>query len=153
MDFDYEAPNVPDSAVSDIAAEMANAGKPLPLTLEQIEQRKLDAQLHALACLQRDEERRYERERQRVEAEEEAKRQAAIVARQQSDRALRDMRDRNALQSKERYMRDLGTRIGQQELRHAVYTHRSVLDTEMRRREPIISALETLANPPPELEP
>lgn len=79
-----------------------------------------------------------------------------IVARQESDRRLREMRERYAHEAWEREQRDLRIRVGQQEARHAAYTQkqqwRATLDAEMKRREPIIQALETLVNPPQESE-
>jgi hypothetical protein len=153
MDFDYESPSVPATAVSDIAAEIANAGKPLPLTLEQIQQRKLDAQLHALACLQRDEERRFERERKRVEAEEEAQRQAAIAQAEAARKAQRERRERIDREYRERELRDLRLKVTQQDWWQKNVDGAARNTVRRQQMSTTMGELEQMINPPSASEP
>jgi hypothetical protein len=157
--LDYDAPSVPETTVADVVADICSQGKLPPLTPEQIEQRKLDAQLHALACLQRDEERRVEWERKKAAQQAEEQRQATIARNEASAKARRERREEIDRETRQREMRDLQLRVAKQDWFNGAATNairqqqfQRVLDAEIERRKPIIAALEILANPPPEPE-
>jgi hypothetical protein len=159
MDFDYQGPPVPETTVADVVADICSHGKLPPLTPEQIEQRKLDAQLHAVAWLERDEERRFEHERKRAAQQAEAQRQATIAQAEASRKSREERYERIERETRQREVRDLRLKAAKQDWFAGAATNairqqqwQRTLDAEIERRKPIIAALETLANPPPDPE-
>jgi type IV secretory pathway VirB10-like protein len=162
MEFDYDAPSVPDSAVADVVGAIRNQGKLPPLTPEQIEQRKLDAQLHALACIERDEQFRLEWERKKAAEAEATRHQAAIAQAEAARKAQRERTERIEQETRRRQLNDLELRAAKQDWFQGAATNairqqqqQRIWDAEIERRKPILAALEYLAGgaPEPESEP
>ncbi|MFY9952487.1 hypothetical protein [Bradyrhizobium sp.] len=69
--------------MADVVSEIINHGKPPPLTDEEREQRRIDAEIHLWECHRRDEERQAAYQREQAIKAEAARREAAIAAEQE----------------------------------------------------------------------
>src|SRR5215813_2694119 len=94
--FDYDAPSVPDTAVADVACAIKNQGKLPPLTNEDIERRKIDAEIYQLECQLRGEERRAESERKLAQAAAVAEQERRIALEQDQRKARRERQEQIA---------------------------------------------------------
>jgi hypothetical protein len=113
--FDYEQPDVPNSAIADVVADITNHGKPPPLSEEEIEQRRLDLEAHERLCRAREEEWHAEYRRKEAAKLEAAQRQA-IAAAQQVQRERRLQQDREDRERKrESQIAMLRAQVKQQE--------------------------------------
>jgi hypothetical protein len=91
--FDYEQPDVPNSAIADVVADIRSQGKPPQLTAEEIEQRRLDHEAHERLCREREAEWHAEYQR-RAAVKQQMARRGAMVAAQQAQREGRLQQDR-----------------------------------------------------------
>jgi hypothetical protein len=147
--FDYKAPDVPETTVSDIASEIKNQGKLPPLTPEQIEQRKIDAEIYQWVCHRRDEERRAEHERKLAKATAAAERERRDALERERTKARLERHDQIAKETRERELRSLQRRVAQQEWWQRSVDNAAARQQQVQRRQALIADLDRMINPPP----
>jgi hypothetical protein len=149
VSFDYEAPDVPASAVADVVAEISSHGIAPPPTEEQLEQRWLDNQIYLAQCRERDERRSFEyqqeqaakAERDAAIAAEAAREKAKIEARERSDRIARETRDRE--------VRNLQLQVARHQSWQRDVDRAVTNRVHQQRTQALLADLERAINPPP----
>ena len=155
-DFDYEGPNVPETVVADVVSEISNQGKLPPLTHEQVERRKIDAEIYLLECRRREEERRAEAQRRLAEAQALAEEDRRIARQQESSKAQRERREQIAKETQAAELRSLRLAMAKQDwFKSQVETAaRSVARQQaLQHRQTLIDDLDRMISPPAPPEP
>jgi hypothetical protein len=158
--FDYDAPNVPDTAVADVVASIVNSGKPPPLSDEERETRRLQNEMYRWECDQRREQRRIEQriKQEALEAEQEAiaREQAQIEQAEANRKARLERQQRDLEHKRDQRLGSLEIRAKQGEIfqNHVETSARNAVF--VRNQAALLADVENFLTPPappPEPEP
>jgi hypothetical protein len=149
MAFDYEAPDVPATAVADVVADISSAGKPPPLSDKEREQRRIENELYRWQCQQRAEERAFEYQQRQQEAESLARHEAAIEQAEANRKARLERQEQISRQVRDREIANLRIQTAQQRgwMNNVETAARNAV--AVRQRQALIADIESHFNPPP----
>jgi hypothetical protein len=149
IEFDYNAPDVPATAIADVVAAIKSHGKLLPLSAEEQERRRLDREWHNLQCRWREEERAVERERREAEQAEAASAELAAEIAESNRKARLQRQEQIDRETQRRELADLRLQsVRQQSWQNSV--EQSVWNNlAARNRHALIGELDAMINPPP----
>jgi hypothetical protein len=156
MAFDYEAPDVPATAVADVVAAIVNDRKLPPLSDEEREQRRLDHQLYIEECRERDEQWRIEYQQEQAAKAERERAEWLVEHRKQEAVRQRERRERIDRETRDRELANLRLQSAQQAAwqRNVENAARTAMNQQYRNT--LMGELERMINPlpsPPEPEP
>jgi hypothetical protein len=146
--FDYDSPSVPASAIADVVREIQSAGKLLPLSDAEREQRRIAIELYRWECRQREEERRLERDRQQAEAEAVARQEAALEIAEANRKARLERQEQIARETRNREIRDLQLRAARADRWQSNVDTAAWMAIHQRQQTTLIGELEKMLSPP-----
>jgi len=147
-EFDYNAPDVPATAVADVVAAISSYGKLPPLSDAEIEQRRINNEIWRWQCQQREEQRRFEYEQRQAEAEAIARADAAAEIAESNRKARLERQEQIAREIRNREVRDLQLRAARADRwqRDVENAYRNTV--AYRQRQTLLNELESAINPP-----
>ena len=156
MAFDYDQPNVPESAIADVVADIQSSGKLPELSPEEREQRWQEKQRYLAECAAREEQQRQESRRKQAEAAAEAQRLADAERREWHQNYIKESKARLARQNQEWEMANLKSQVAQSRAwqQNVEAAHANAIRQQVRNA--LLCELHELVNPPqptPEPEP
>jgi hypothetical protein len=149
IEFDYNAPDVPDSAVADVVASIVNHGKPPPLSDEDREIRRLEKEAYRWECRRRDEERRIERERREAERAEAASAELAAEIAESNRKARLQRQEQIDRETQRRELADLRLQSVRQQSWQNSVEQSAWNNLAAQYRHTLIAELDAMISPPP----